>query len=97
VNIVTVEEDLIKKYQRTQSLTKRRPILSSIVKQSGRDKAAAVCKLEDVDWLHWYYWDHTKEMTEISSRLILENKESKERKEGNGASYRTNMKGKMGN
>jgi hypothetical protein len=66
--------ELIKKYQRTQSLVKRRSLLSTIVNQLGRDKTATICKLEDVDWLHWYYW-------EIPSKEGWKSKENKENKE----------------
>jgi hypothetical protein len=55
-----MNENLIQKYQRTKSLAKRRPLLSQIVREFGRDKAAAVCKLEDVEWLHWYFWEMPK-------------------------------------
>jgi hypothetical protein len=50
-------EEFLKKYQHTQVLSKRRPILSEIVERFGRDKASAICKLEDVEWLRWYYWE----------------------------------------
>ena len=49
--------ELTAKYHRTDRIVKRRPILSEIVTKFGRDKAAAVCRVEDVHWLSWYYWE----------------------------------------
>jgi hypothetical protein len=49
--------ELTAKYHRTERLDKRRPILSEIATKFGRDKAAAVCRAEDVSWLSWYYWE----------------------------------------
>jgi hypothetical protein len=59
---------LTAKYRRTKC-TQRRSILSEIVEQFGRDKAAAVCRIEDIAWLSWYYWEipsHHKEKIHIS-------------------------------